>query len=125
MKNNVKIYSFLHFSVLCCFIISICSTTILRADPGSLSVKSGVEKNYYSIAPSNLFFPSTKTENIVYGGGSNSTISEKNTQNEFSFCSKEAEILLFCSFLEHFDFFRKFVLPFQSTDIIYPFHYFW
>ena len=125
MKNKSGIYSFLHLAVLCCFVLGIYSTTNLTADQGSLSGSSRFGENYYSIASSTISFPLTKSENTVYGADSSSPSSVKNTLSEFSFCSKEAETVLFSSFLKHVDFFKKFVLPFQSTDIIYPFHYFW
>jgi hypothetical protein len=125
MRNRLKTSSFLQFAVLCCFIVSIYSTTVLTADPGLMSGKSGSGGNYYSLLSSNLFFPLTKSENIVLGADSTSPSSVKNAPGEFSFCSKEAEIVLFSSVLKHIDFFKKFVLPFKNTDIIYPFHYFW
>jgi hypothetical protein len=125
MKNKLKTYSFLHFAVLCCFILGIYSTSILTTDQSLISGTSRFGENYFSISSSDLFFPFTKSENTVYGAGSFSPSSVKNTLSEFSFCSKEAEIVLFSSFLEHIDFFKKIVLPFQSIDIIYPFHYFW
>ncbi len=125
MKNKLKTYSFLHFSVLCCFILGTYSTAILTADQGSLTGTHRYGENYISIASSNLFLPISKSESKVYGADGSSPSSVKNTSSEFAFCSKEAETVLFSSFLKHIDFFKKFVLPFQSTDIIYPFHYFW
>jgi hypothetical protein len=125
MKNNLKAYSLIHFSVLFCFILSIYSTAIFSSDQRLLPGTSGSNENYYSIASPNLFFPLTKSENIVYGSGSFSNYSEKQTHNEFSFYCKEAEVLLFCSFLVHLNFSKRFVLPFKTTDIIYPFNYFW
>ena len=125
MRNKLKTYSFLHFAVLCCFIVGIYSTTILSADQ---SFCRGQPDLAGTIIPLHLLIFSSllaKSENIVYGADSSSPSSEKNTLNDFSFCSKEAEIVLFSSFIKHINFFKKFVLPFQSTDIIYPFHYFW
>jgi hypothetical protein len=125
MKNKLKTYSLLHLAVLYCFILGIYSTTILSDDLGSLSGSSRFGENYYSIASSNISFPLTKSENTVYGADISFPSSVKNTLHEFSFCSKEAEIVLFNSVIKHINFFKIFVLPFQSTDIIFPFHYFW
>lgn len=125
MKNKLKIHSFHHFSVLCCFVISLYSTVILIEDQAALAGTSGNDENYYSIAAPKLFFPSTKSENIVIGADSFSASSEKQTQNEFSFTGRAAEVLLFCKFLKPLGFSGSFVFQFKNTDIIYPFHYFW
>jgi hypothetical protein len=125
MKNNFKTYTFLHFSVLCCFIVSIYSTAILTSYQNSLPAPGRSGENCYSVASSNLSFPISKSENIVYGADGFSACPEKQTFNDFSFTCKEAEILLFCSFLKNLNFSERIVLPFKSTDIIYPFHYFW
>jgi len=125
MKNKLRTYSFLHFAVLCCFVVGTYNMAVVTADQGTPTGTHRFGENYISITSYNLFLPFSKTENRVYGADNSSPSSEKNTFSEFSFCSKEAEIVLFRSGLRHINFFRKFVLPFQSTDIIYPFHYFW
>jgi hypothetical protein len=125
MKKNLKTYSFLHFSVLCCLLVCIYYTAQLTTWQTSLSAPVRLDQNHYSIASPNLFFPSAKSENIVYAGNNISPSSEKNTLNEFSLYRREVEILFYCHFLRHINFSRKFVLPFKTTDIIYPFNYFW
>lgn len=125
MKKFLKIFALLNISILYCFIISIYSSSAFNTI--AVFSKSGDTdaECHYSVISSNLLCLATRTESAV-GVSDNAPPSPlKNTFKAFSACARAAEHVLFNRFLQYDFYSRNLVVRFHTTDIIFPFHYFW
>ena len=125
MKISSKISTFLHISVLCCFIVISYNSNLLTSIMTSPAGKSILNENYSSIISANLFLPTGETDNVIHGYNINTPSSLKTNPNDFLACIKAKELLLVNLFSKYIFFSRNVVIRFQPTDIIFPFHYFW
>lgn len=123
MKRILKISAIAAISVLYCFLISMQSRTVSYAGIAS-SASSQTELNS-AVVSNNLFCHTEQSEcqAIHYSHVSRTNI--KNSFNQFSVCPLMDGKLLFIKYLPYLFYPVRNIVLFKSTDIIFPFHYFW
>ncbi len=124
VKKFLKITVLLNISILCCFVISIYNSNAFTAT--AVFSKSGDTDTecHYSAVSSNLFCLA-RTESSVGVSGNIPFSPLKNSFRVFSAYARVTEHLLFNRFLQYDFYSRNLVDRFHTTDIIFPFHYFW
>ena len=108
---------------LYCIILSTYSGNGLIAG----GVSSGPAESEFCapVVSSNLFCHTEQAESVtsVYSNSSRTTL--KNSFNQFSACPLAVGKLLFYKYLPYVYYPVRNIVRFKSTDIIFPFHYFW
>lgn len=125
MKNSSKITSLLHILVLYGFIVSLYSTSDFTAN---ITISKNISTNdasCFSFVHIDLFCHSGKTENFVSGNCKLPVSSLKDQLNVFLACTKYAELSHTNSYSKYIYYAENNIIRFQSSDIIFPFHYFW
>ena len=91
----------------------------------SASSSDNEQREFASIKSPNLFCPPTKTENILDGPGSSSSSLLKDHPDDFWLFRQMLEARAACRISERISRTRTFLYSLKSTDIIFPFHFFW
>jgi hypothetical protein len=125
MKMSSKIFAFVYFSVLICFIFNTYSSRYLDSITLSHGSHAPLEENYFSLSSSILYCPVTKTENTIQSFNNLLPNCIKNNLIDYTDCFKETELQLINSYAKYILISNNLTHTFSSTDIIYPFHYFW
>ena len=123
MKRLFKIASIISISVLYCFLLSTYSGNVVVRNVTSFPAEGAV---FYSSSTSNdLFYHSEQSQSLtsIYSQSSRTTV--KNSFNQFTACPLATGKLLFFKYLPYVFYSRLNIVWFKSTDIIFPFHYFW
>ena len=121
VKRILKISVIVGISVVFCFILSIYSGSVVTH---GINIPQNSESGFFS---SDLSFGSLysneRSESSINVHSTHTTV--KNSFNQFSACSAASVSLLNNNYLAYFYCLIIAVVRFRSTDIIYPFHYFW
>jgi hypothetical protein len=123
VKKLFKIAVIVGISILYCFILGTYSGNVVARSVPSPSSEGAV---FYSSGVSNsLFYHTEQSQSLtgIYSQSSRTTV--KNSFNQFSACPVATEKLLFIKYLPYVFYSRLNIVWFKSTDIIFPFHYFW
>ena len=95
------------------------------ANPISKKVESD-NQVFYSFTDSvSKFYDISQTKTSVNSFNNNLPSPIKNQFNKFWSVIKYTEQLVFIRITQHFIPDSDFLIPFQKTDIIFPFNYFW
>lgn len=122
MKRILKISAVLGISVLYCFLISVNSAPQVFSKPNVTDSECGF---FISDASSVLLHSGERSETLANVNSSVSHFNVKNSFNQFFACLVTPVRILNNKFLPIFIGLGVAVSLFTSTDIIFPFHYFW
>jgi len=125
VKKVRKISVLFQVLVLYCFMISLCTTSILMPGSSFQNDWSSTEKGYYPIAGAGVFTITNKPLNVVNGFRNLTSFPFKNHPFDYLALRKSAESYLLNSCAEYIFFARNIIIRLRPTDLIFPFHYFW
>jgi hypothetical protein len=109
--------------VLYCFLVSFYCSSILLSNTSSVKRQAANDEGYFSLASTNLFCHTAKSENIVASYNNGLPSSLKN-HDGFSTCARAAELFLVNTISNYLFAARHIIVRLRKTDIIFPFHYF-
>jgi len=123
VKKLFKTAAIIGVSVLYCFLLGTYSGNVVPRNVTSSPAEGAVF--YSSTVSNNLFYHTEQSQSLtsIYSQSSRTTV--KNSFNQFSACPFATGRLLFFKYLPYVFYSRLNVVWFKSTDIIFPFHYFW
>jgi hypothetical protein len=122
VKRILKISAVLGISVLYCFLISVNRAPQVFSNPNVTHSECGF---FISDASSPLLHSGERSETLANVNSSVSHLNVKNSFNQFFACLATPVRILNNKFLPIFIGLGVAVSLFTSTDIIFPFHYFW
>jgi hypothetical protein len=123
VKRIFKISAILGVSVVWCLILGVyCGNTIA---PGSAFAKNSGSESFISDVSNVALFSNERTEASVNFHSRVQQTNVKNSFNQFSACQVAAIKLFSSGFLPFRYCPSSSSASFKTTDIIFPFHYFW
>jgi len=122
MKRILKISVCLGITALYCFILGSSSEGVVNSSIIHHSSGNGL---FISDASSGNLYTGERSENLINVSGNVSHTNLKNSFNQFSAYLVAPVKLLNNRFLPYFANLNRVVSLYTTTDIIYPFHYFW
>jgi len=123
VKKLLKIAALVSISTVYCLVLGIYSGNAFEA---RATASSPTESAFCSsfVSP-NWFCYNQQSESLGQVLAQNSRTSLKNSFNQFSFCPLATGKLLFFKYLPYIYYQKVNTVWYKSTDIIFPFHYFW
>lgn len=123
MKNSVRILSVLLLTAIYCYAIGTVDASFTSADSkGTLHTEQ--EKYNLNVA-SQLFCPTSQTENSVSSPSQLPTPSIEKQYNQQWAAIKAAEQLFETEFHHYSQVSRNFLILCRKVDLLFPFHHFW
>jgi hypothetical protein len=123
VKKLHKIAAVVNIFILFCLVLGINSRNSFEPQEAS---KQPVESTFSSsVVSHNWFCDNPQSASLVQVIVHSAQTSLKNSFNQFSACPVAAGKLLFNKYLPYIYCSRSLVLGLKTTDIIFPFHYFW
>ena len=123
MKNGIRIIGSVLISLLYCY-----STGMVNGystNPFSKKVEASNQVFYSSADSVSKFYDISQTKTSVNTFNNNLPSPIKNEFNKIWSVIKYAEQFVLAKITLHFIPDSDFLIPFQKTDIIFPFNYFW
>jgi hypothetical protein len=125
VKKSLHITGLLSIALLYCFAIGIYSGVAYGGDIAFSKQYGNAKEKYGNSVSAKLFQHIVQTENAVTVCNHSNPVTVKNIYKEFSAANLAAEHVLGHSFSQYKFFSHKLLVSLQSTNLIFPFHYFW
>lgn len=123
MKNGIRITGIVLISLLYCYSIGMVNG--YSTNPFSKKVETTNQVFYSSVDSVSRFYDISQTKTSVNTFNNNLPTPVKDQFNKIWSVIKYAEQFVFTKITQHFIPDSDFLIPFQKTDIIFPFNYFW
>lgn len=125
MRRYKRISTILHVIVLYCFVLSLCYSKALIVNPAFSANHPADHRSHFTVVSTDILCNPTNSRNFVQGFNQLPVVALKNSLNVFLACTKVAEMWHVNRYNKYLFYANCSIHWFHTTDIIFPFHYFW